>query len=109
MSNYVEIANRILAERRVREHDRDWALKGHAVELWWRGESLWLVADEEDVALLDEPRGTVYTKAEMEHLVTVTDPEIVAEIHRWKKQFNARVMENSSYNSENTGDNGVAP
>jgi hypothetical protein len=51
------------------------------------------VADEEDAVLLDEPRGTVYTAAEMRRLVQIEDPAIVLEIHEWKRTFNGRVRE----------------
>ncbi|MCP5118692.1 MAG: hypothetical protein GY953_48395 [bacterium] len=91
--NYLEIARKVLAERRDREESHEFVLKGQAVELWWRGDSLFFVADEEDAALLDEPRGSVYTRAEMEHIITVEDPEIVAEIHQWKREFNGVIRE----------------
>jgi hypothetical protein len=93
MANYVETANRVLAERRMRQQSREWVLKGHAVELWWRGESLWLVADEQDARLLGEPRGSVYTTEEVEYLATIRDPVIVFEIHAWKKAMGAEILE----------------
>lgn len=70
-------------------------LKGQALELWSDalGERLWLVADEADVALLGEPRGTVYTAAEARQVVKVADPSEVAEVHCWKREFNATVRD----------------
>ncbi len=70
-------------------------LKGHAIELWsdGLGERFWLLADEDDAALLGEPRGTIYTAAESRRIVQIADPAIVAEVHRWKRQFEATVSE----------------
>jgi hypothetical protein len=48
-------------------------LKGQAVELYWRGESLFLVADEEDAARLAEPRGQTNTIAEARLLARIED------------------------------------
>jgi hypothetical protein len=68
-------------------------LKSRAIELWSDalGERFWLVADEEDAKQLRKPRGEVYTAAEVRRLVQVHDPAVVAEIHRWKREFNATV------------------
>jgi len=67
-------------------------LKGQALELYLAdGERLFIVADEADAATLGEPRGTIYTAAEVHRIVQVTDPNVVAEVHRWKRQFNATV------------------
>jgi hypothetical protein len=70
-------------------------LKGLAVELWsdTLGERFWIVSDEVDVARLGEPRGSVYTASEVRHVVSVNDPEIVAEIHRWKRMMNASISQ----------------
>lgn len=69
------------------------ALKGRAIELWSDalGERLWLVADEDDAVRLGELRGTVYTAAEARRIVEIVDPSVVAEVHRWKREFNAKV------------------
>jgi hypothetical protein len=70
-------------------------LKGWGIELWCDslGERLWLVEDEEDAALAGERRGSIYTAHEVSCLVRVGDPETVAEIHRWKRQFDGIVSE----------------
>ncbi len=64
------------------------------MELWSNaGGSLFIVADEEDADRLGEPRGTVYTSAELQRVVQILDPAIVREIHEWKRTFNGRVRE----------------
>jgi len=69
-------------------------LKGRALELYLAdGERLFIVADEEDAAKLGEPRGTVYTAAEVRRIVQVNDPTVVAEVHRWKRELNATVRD----------------
>ena len=42
---------------------------------------------------LGEPRGAVYTFAEVRRIVQVADPTVVAEVHRWKREFNATVRD----------------
>lgn len=71
------------------------ALKGQALELWSDslGERFWLVADEDDAALLGEPRGTIYTATEAHRLIQIVDPSVVAEVHRWKREFNATLSD----------------
>jgi hypothetical protein len=81
-----------------REHSKicplEEVLKGGAVELYLvDGECLFIVADEEDAAKLGEPRGTVYTAAEVRHIVQIADRDVVAEVHRWKREFNATVRD----------------
>ncbi len=67
-------------------------LKGRAIELWSDDAgSLFIVADEDDARRLGEPRGTVYTAAELRCVVQVDDPATVLEIHEWKRTFNARL------------------
>ena len=69
-------------------------LKGRAVELYLAGgDRLFIVADEDDARLLGEPRGTVYTAAELRRVVQIDDPATVLEIHEWKRTFNARLQE----------------
>ena len=69
-------------------------LKGLAVELWSDASGrLFLVADQEDAKLLKEPRGTVYTAAEVRRIIAIGDPAVVAEVHTWKKKFHATVSE----------------
>lgn len=68
------------------------ALKGQMVELYLAdGDRLFIVADDADAAMLGEPRGTVYTAAEVRRIVQVADPTVVAEVHRWKREFNATI------------------
>jgi hypothetical protein len=70
-------------------------LKGRAIELWSDalGERFWLVADEEDAALLGERRGSIYTAAEARLVVQVSDRSAVAEVHRWKQRFNGSICD----------------
>ena len=69
-------------------------LKGRALELYIAdGQRLFIVADEADAATLGEPRGTIYTAAEVRRIVQVTDPNVVAEVQKWKREFNATVRE----------------
>lgn len=69
-------------------------LKGRAVELYLAdGDRLFIVADEEEAAKLGEPRGAIYTAAEVRRIVQVADANVVAEVHRWKREFNATVRE----------------
>jgi hypothetical protein len=98
MSDYLEIAREIMRYRqRAPTPDSakplEHVLKGKAVELWSDilGERFWLVADEDDAMLLGEPRGSIYTAAEARLVVHITDPSIVAEVHRWKRGFNGTV------------------
>jgi hypothetical protein len=72
----------------------DEVLKGQAVELYVAdGNCLFIVADEEDARRLGEPRGAVYTAAEVRRVLQIQDPDIVLEIHAWKRAFNGRVRE----------------
>jgi len=94
MSDYLEIARRVMRKEQAHaDEPMEAVLKGLGVELWSDalGEMFWLVADEEDAAKLGEPRGNGYTAQEARRIVQIGDPEIVAEIHRWKRQFNGRV------------------
>src|SRR5438093_6699919 len=69
-------------------------LKGQAVELYLRGDDrLFIVADEEDARRLGQPRGTVYTSAEVRRVIQIGDPATVAEVHAWKREFNAVITE----------------
>jgi len=69
-------------------------LKGSAIELWSDAAGgLFIVADEEDACRLSEPRGTVYTAAELRRVVHISDRPIVQEVHQWKRAFNGRVRE----------------
>ena len=98
MSDYLKIAREVMRERQAHPAPEatkpvEAVLKGLAIELWTDalGERLWLVADEEDASLLGEPRGRIYTGAEVRRIVQVDDPNVVAEVHRWKREFNATV------------------
>ncbi len=68
-------------------------LKGHAIALWsdLLGERLFIAADEADAKVLGEPRGQIYMGDEVRCVVQITDPAIVAELHRWKRRFNGRI------------------
>ena len=69
-------------------------LKGQAVELWSTVSGrLFLVADEPDAVLAmaryGATRGEVYTGAEAQKICSIGDPSVVAELHEWKRTFNA--------------------
>jgi hypothetical protein len=69
-------------------------LQGRAIELWSTAEGrLFLVADEGDARLacerLGARRGEIYTAAEVRRIVAVDNPSAVAEIHDWKRRFDA--------------------
>jgi hypothetical protein len=69
-------------------------LRGLAIELWSDAAGcLFIVADEDDARRLGEPRGTVYTAAEMRRELQIGEPVIVLEIHEWKRAFNGSVRE----------------
>lgn len=98
MSEYLKIAREVMRERQTAPRPEaaqplEAVLKGQALELWSDalGERFWLVADEEDAVLLGEPRGTIYTAAEARRVVEIADPSVVAEVHCWKREFNATV------------------
>lgn len=100
MSDYLKIARRVMRDRQMGPRPEvakslEAVLKGQALELWSDalGERFWLVADEDDAGLLGEPRGEVYTAAEIRRVVQIADPAIVREIHEWKRTFNGRVRQ----------------
>ena len=99
MPDYLSIARRALERPKepTKPEPLEDVLKGLAIELWSDAAGcLFIVADEEDARRLGEPRGTVYTAAEMRRVVQVGDPVIVAEIHAWKRRFDGRVREYQS-------------
>src|ERR1035438_5597245 len=96
MPDYLNIARRAL--ERAKEPGQpellEDVLKGLAIELWSDAAgSLFIVADEDDAQRLGEPRGTVYTAAELRRVVQIGDPATVLEIHEWKRTFDARLRE----------------
>ena len=96
MPDYLSIARRALERREkpMQPEPLEDVLKGLAIELWSDAAgSLFIVADEDDARRLGEPRGTVYTAAEMRRVVQIGDPATVLEIHEWKRKFNGRVRE----------------
>ncbi|MGD0579689.1 MAG: hypothetical protein ABSC08_12250 [Bryobacteraceae bacterium] len=96
MPDYLSIARRALDRRKEPRQPEplEDVLKGRAIELW-SAESgcLFIVADEDDARRLGEPRGTVYTAAEVRRVIQIRDPAVVLEIHEWKRTFNGRVLE----------------
>ena len=73
------------------------ALKGYAVCLCsdLGGENLWIVADEQDAERLieqGERRGAIYTRAESRLVTRIDDPEIVKQVHAFKREFNTRML-----------------
>ena len=104
MPDYLSIARRALERpREPRQHEPlEDVLKGLAIELWSDDAGrLFIVADEDDARRLGEPRGTVYTAAEMRRVVQIGDPATVLEIHEWKRRFDARVQK---YQAAKRGD-----
>jgi len=100
MSEYLKIAREVMRERQTAPKPEaaeplEAVLKGQALELWSDalGERFWLVADEDDVVLLGESRGNVYTATEGRFVVQIADPGVVAEVHRWKLRFNGTIRE----------------
>jgi len=96
VADYLSIARQALdgpRDPRKPEPFED-VMKGLAIELWNdAGGRLFIVADEGDARRLCEPRGTVYTAAEVRRVVQIGDPAIVREIHEWKRLFDGRVRE----------------
>jgi hypothetical protein len=96
MPDYLSIARRALERPKepIQPESLEDVLKGLAIELWSDAAgALFIVADEDDARRLGEPRGTVYTKAEMRRVVQIRDSATVLEIHEWKRKFNGRVRE----------------
>ena len=96
MTDYLKIAREALQRRQDQGEPAslEAVLKGLAIELWSDAAGrLFLVADEEDARRLGEPRGEVYTAAEVHMVIQVRDPDTVFEIHRWKREFNGRLQE----------------
>ncbi|MFN7939110.1 MAG: hypothetical protein U0R19_37650 [Bryobacteraceae bacterium] len=88
------------AEELAEIHPLEEVLKGRAVELYLAdGDRLFIVADEEDAQILGEPRGAVYTAAEVRQVIQIADAVVVREVHEWKRRFNARVREYQPWNS----------
>lgn len=99
MADYLNIARQALepgdALREGQEPESlESVLKGQAVELWsTESGRLFIVADDKDAVALGEPRGIVYTAAEVRRIVRISDPVIIREIHEWKRQFNGCIRE----------------
>jgi hypothetical protein len=87
----------------VLEHDSktqplEDVLKGGVVELYSTDTGrLFIVADEADAAALGQRRGLIYTAAEINRVIQIEDPIVVAEIHQWKRTFNGTL---NSYRNE---------
>ncbi len=97
MSDYLESARQVLREvagtaKPDSADSLESVLKGQAIELYLKdGDRLFLVADEQDASLLGDTRGAIYTASEARRVVQVAEPMIVAEVHLWKRKFNATV------------------
>lgn len=97
MSDYLDIAKMVMRAQQQEPAAEssgflEAVLKGRAVELWSDSAGrLFLVSDEEDAARLGEPRGTVYTAAEAARIVTIADPDVVAQVHLYKRTFDGVV------------------
>jgi hypothetical protein len=74
-------------------------LAGKAVELWSDVNGrLFIVADEADAQFLMKSdtqvmRGEVYTAAELRRIIKIADPIAVAEVHRFKREFNSGILQ----------------
>ena len=70
-------------------------LRGKALELWSdaAGGRLFIVADERDVARLNQRRGEVLTVDELRLVVKITDPAAAAEVLLWKRTFDGSLSE----------------
>lgn len=91
--NYLDLAKQAISGHHEDDAHMEDVLKGIAVELWSNefGE-LFLVSDEADAAKLTRQgiqRGAVYTASEVRHVITIADRQTVAEIHAWKRDFDA--------------------
>jgi len=96
MPDYLSIARRAVDHHEAKQQpvSLEDVLRGVALELWSNAAGrLFIVADEEDARLLGEPRGIVYTAAELRRVVRINDPAVVHEIHQWKRTFDGRVRE----------------
>jgi hypothetical protein len=98
IENYVnDLAETALADTQPVDQESGYlesVLRGLAIELWSdTAGSLFIVADEDDARRLGEPRGTVYTAAELRRVVQIKDSAIVHEIHEWKRTFNGRLRQ----------------
>lgn len=96
MPDYLRLARRALERPNEpgQPEPLEDVLRGRAIELWSDAAGcLFIVADEEDARRLGEPRGTVYTAAELRRVVQIGDPALVLEIHEWKRQFDAHLRE----------------
>ena len=103
MADYLDIARRTLQDLRAKglypppapAPDPEAALrlvrKGQAVCLAsdLLGERIWIVADQEDADVLQtqEPGAACYELAEVAILAALQDPEIVREVHHFKRAF----------------------
>ena len=108
MDDALDIARKVLARRKAERLDEQPeqnpaeappsdALKGHAVALYCDliRETLWLVVDEQDAQRLieqGERRGAIYTRAESRLVTRIKDPEIVKQVHAFKREFNTRML-----------------
>jgi hypothetical protein len=96
MPDYLSIARKALERPKEpgQPQPLEDVLKGLAIELWSNAAGhLFIVADEDDARLLGEPRGTVYTAAEVRRVVQISDPAIVREVHEWKRALNGRLRQ----------------
>jgi hypothetical protein len=100
MTDYLAIARRVVAEKRRTSQEPLESLPNERVPLEevLKGtallvvsdideERIWIVADEDDAALLDEPRGTVYTAQEVRVLASIRDPQSMRLIRQFKREI----------------------
>ena len=96
--DYLQIARRVIKEMEAEPAlppDTEATLrlirKGQAVCIAsdLLGENIWIVADQEDAALLQsqEPDAPCYDLGEVEILAALQDPELVREVHQFKRSF----------------------
>ena len=93
MSDYLEIARQVMRARELTSTEPlEAVLKGFSVELdLVNDHRLFIVADQEDARRLGKARGSVYTAAEVRRMIQIGDPATIAEVNRWKREFNGTV------------------
>ena len=96
--DYLQMADVALADyqaRKLREQSLESVLKGTAIclALDATGERLWIVADEEDVRRLGEPRGETFTAEEVRIIARIDDPDIVEDLRQFKKLANSEMRD----------------
>lgn len=98
MGRLADRAARVRRRRDVEKQRLEDVLKGKAIVLYSDKvrQTIWLVADEEDAALVGEPRGRVYTADEIQQVVSIGDEDVIEDIHAFKDTFDGVIRTGSS-------------